>query len=230
MNLCNIGWILSYLSLLISSACSDIRPSRDVFDNNKIEQSRGADSTVVKHRDGDIVKYTTALKGTDEYSLEIETMYIYDSLFLADNWVSDLNEVVISQLLTFKLKDSIIRKQFHDVKTRVVRKSIGNVSLLDNVIREVGIVEGRKGSFYKISGAGGCNACSEYLGYYSMQGKLLSKIYSSRMDRFSYTTGDIDKVIKQFEVPENIQKPGKLKVISVFPPQYNGEIEESSLK
>jgi hypothetical protein len=183
------------------------------------------------YKEGELLNYTTVLPSTDEYSLEINTTYIYDSLFLAERWVADLNEVVTEQKLIFK-KNGIAINQFnHNVKKWILDKFGKKRSLLDNVIRTAGLVSAKNGGFYKVEGAGGCNACSEYIGYFSLEGELLYNIYSSQTDNFVNEVGDFDKMIKQFEVPDTLSRlGGKIKVVWIFPPIYSGDIGSSRLK
>ncbi|MHB8205942.1 hypothetical protein [Mucilaginibacter sp.] len=186
--------------------------------------------THLKNQNGRQLSYKTIINGDDNYTIEIKTFYIYDKNYLTHDWVSDVNRVVISQTLTFKYKGSSIAVKNFDVRKWIVKKFNKKVNFLDDVIREVGFVKGSKGGFYKIYGFGGCNSCSEYLGYYSMTGNLLYKIYTSRMDNYSYLFGNFDQVMAKYGIPDSLLKSNSINVVSVFPPQYSGDNDKSSIR
>jgi hypothetical protein len=197
------------------------------FSSNVILNSKRLDIDSIIHRDGDIVTYTITLPGVNDYTLQIETKYLYDKAYLTPGWFEDHNQAVLAQKIIFKRKGILLNTRSFDVRSLPAIKFGKKVSLLDNVIIEIAVVNGTKGSFYKIEGYGGCNNCTNYTGYFSLNGKLLFKTYSSHLDGFSTGMGDYKNVWKQYGVPAKRENTPNLKALTVFPPQHAGEVTQS---
>ena len=172
------------------------------------------------------------IKGIDNYSLEIETSYLNDSSFLANGWEFDRNSVVTQQNLIFRHYDSIIQKKRHDVRLRKPQKkgNSNSIALLDNVIRGVALVKGKKGSIYKIEGSGGCNTCSEYYAFYSLTGEKMWYTYNSITDNFHFEKGNYSNIINNIGVSDTLDIDPIINGIWVFPPQYAGRIYQVNLR
>jgi hypothetical protein len=181
------------------------------------------------YKDGDTLSYQTTLEANSIYSITIKTVYIYNKAYINNDWVSDLNNVVTLQKIIFKKNQQILVQRKFNVKKYKINNNNRTLYFLDNVIREVGIVKGDKGAFYKIYGFGGCNSCSEFLGYFSLDGKLLYKIYTSKMDNYAYKYGSFQNVINHYGIPHEKIKKNDTKSVTVFPPQFSGKIENTSI-
>lgn len=173
-------------------------------------------------------EYSTLINGGGGYSLEVRTTYVPDTSFLVNRWFGDLNDVVTQQVLIFKLNNSILCRRDFNVK-KIISPNKKGLVLLDAVVVMAGVVKGEKGSFYVIFGSGGCNACSEYTGYYSLEGKLLANDYQSRMRNFRHSFGNLGEIIERFGVDDSTAGIGGLKVVRTFPPQFSGKVESASL-
>lgn len=220
---------LPLISIVFVSSC-DIR----LLDSYIVDRGKNYRKPLlidtIKYSSNGICNYSTFVAGSKAYSLEVKTTYLNDSVFLNEKWAFDLNDVVSNQELIFKLGDQIIVQRNHNVRKRKSKKAIGTINLLDNVIRGVSVVKGGSGSFYKIEGAGGCNACSEYSGYFSLRGELLWENYSSRMGNFETGKGNYDKVLAKYNVLDTSAIAPKIKGIWVFPPQKSGEMYTTKLR
>ncbi|WDH22757.1 hypothetical protein [Pseudomonas chlororaphis] len=74
-----------------------------------------------------------------------------------------------------------------------------NVKMLSNVVVSMACIKGSKGTLVSIGGYGGCGACPEWHGYYSMDGKLVNYVYSNSFRSFG-SLGSRDELIEKFGV------------------------------
>lgn len=182
------------------------------------------------YKTNELLTYSSIIQGDGNYSLEIVSSYFFDSLFLSQGWVFDQNDIVINQILFFKTHDTILKQLDFDVRQILTNRDNGKYKLLDNVIRGVSVVRGKNGWFYKISGVGGCNECSEYSGFFSLKGEILWKLYTSSMDNFSYIEGNYNNVLKEYGIIDSSKISKKIYGTWVFPPQYSGKVYETRLR
>jgi hypothetical protein len=218
--------LICFIVLVIGLILRDQSP---LYITKRNEFSAKQSTDTIKYKDGKKIAYETTLAADSDNSIIIETIYIYNSNYIMHDWISDLNNVVISQKIMFKHKGIILSKQNFNVRKYRIGKSKSNPYFLDNVIREIGIVKGRKGSFYKLYGFGGCNSCSEFLGYFALDGSLLYKIYSSKMDNYYFKYGVFENVMHDYGISNLEIKKSNIKSISVFPPQFSGKVGQTSI-
>jgi hypothetical protein len=175
---------------------------------------------------GDVLSYTTSIAGGNGHVLQIKTTYLYDTEYIIHGWPSEQNQVVLSQELIFKYKDSVLcRKPFPVRDTSVIRFN-KKITLSDNIISVAAFITGTKGSFYTIHGYGGCSYCSHYFGYYSLKGQLLFENYWSDRDKFIINIGNEKSVLNHFGVSARRAKIPFAKDITVFPLARSGETSE----
>ncbi|AZD76450.1 hypothetical protein [Pseudomonas chlororaphis] len=74
-----------------------------------------------------------------------------------------------------------------------------HVNMLSNVVVSMACVKGSKGNLVSIGGYGGCGACPEWHGYYSMDGKLVNYTFSNSFRSFG-SLGSRDELIEKFGV------------------------------
>jgi hypothetical protein len=175
------------------------------------------------HKVDDTLIYTTIVPGNKQYSLQIRTTYLNDIDYVNNGWPTEQNQVVLGQELIFEYMDSILCAIPFHVQKRTSIKLNKKISLLDAVVFEAAIINGTKGSIYKIRGSGGCTDCSNYTGYYSLKGTLLFENYFSHKDKFVKNFGDYKKVLRRYGVEEKVHN---IKNITVFPPAHAGETSD----
>lgn len=110
------------------------------------------------------------------------------------------------------------------------RTNNGDILTLDNVIVSSACIKGTKKSFYKIEGFGGCNGCSEYTAYYSLQGELLYEDYVSSSKNLKYSKGNYQEILKVYGITDTSKISKKARGIQVYPPQYSGDTVEISIR
>ncbi|WP_414894550.1 hypothetical protein [Pseudomonas sp. IT-232MI5] len=77
------------------------------------------------------------------------------------------------------------------------------VKILSNVVVSMACIKGSKGSLISIGGYGGCGACPEWHGYYSLDGKLVNYVYSNSFRSFG-SLGTRDDLIDKYGVSKKI--------------------------
>lgn len=73
------------------------------------------------------------------------------------------------------------------------------VMMLENLITEVGILGGTNGYIYSVQGHGGCNACPEWFGLYSLDGTLLWHTYNTRSEVIS-NSGSFEAILAEYGI------------------------------
>lgn len=84
-------------------------------------------------------------------------------------------------------------------KISQLTSSGSTVKILSNVVVSMACVKGSKGSLISIGGYGGCGACPEWHGYYSLDGKLVNYVYSNSFRSFG-SLGTRDDLINKYGV------------------------------
>ncbi|WP_223265662.1 hypothetical protein [Pseudomonas chlororaphis] len=103
--------------------------------------------------------------------------------------------VCIDQII--KVNDKENRRDIKKVSQLMT--SGKHVNMLSNVVVSMACVKGSKGDLVSIGGYGGCGACPEWHGYYSMDGKLVNYTYSNSFRSFG-SLGSRDELIEKFGV------------------------------
>ena len=87
-------------------------------------------------------------------------------------------------------------KCFYKVRTINERAISGkNYQLLDNIVTEIGIIKGKRGTAFIVYGYGGCNSCSEIYSIFSLKGDLMYFLYQKGDEEYS-NLGDLNAVAK----------------------------------
>ncbi len=126
---------------------------------------------------------------TDSSELVLET-------FVDSNKV--YNCVLIRQELIFKKNgQTVARCLFPMVDNSKKYTHEDSITMLDNLIYEIGVLEGTNGNIYTIYGAGSCNACPELFAFYSQSGDVLWLSYSNK-EKVYKSVGDFYNVTKKY--------------------------------
>jgi len=127
-----------------------------------------------------------------EYSLKIVSYYLQGSV--QSDQKHFFPSICVEQTLFF-LKNNIVSKKCNYQVKKVAQmvESGQKIKMLENVIVEIGVVEGKYGSVFVIGGYGGCNSCSELDGVFSMKGEKLYLLYRERNIEFE-NFGNLDSI------------------------------------
>ncbi|MEO6884098.1 MAG: hypothetical protein ABI199_08750 [Bacteroidia bacterium] len=154
-----------------------------------------------------------------EYSLSVRTTCLNDSVKPEETNI--FNPVVLKQEMIFMKKNKIIyERKFPALEITQMVYNYKKVKMCENVIYEIGLISGLKIPFYTVYGYGGCNSCSEYFGYFTLDGKLLWEYYGVKggwegRGGKTYLKIGNDKTIKEFDIPDSLY-PQHLKIVEVY--------------
>jgi hypothetical protein len=176
------------------------------------------------------IEYRVIISDSNGYSLQVETTYLYDSVYLNKGWAFDRNISVLSQRLIFCKGDSVLKQMTHNVKKQIFTRHGQKYSFLENIIRGICIIYGKNEILYMIEGSGGCNTCSEYGALFSSSGQRLWYKYYSITDKFQYHHGKYYEVLESIGAYKVGEPKRKLIGIWVFPPQYKGDAYEMEIR
>ncbi len=134
----------------------------------------------------------------------------------------DYTLIVESECLNKKLSSDEYRFTFgsaaksqqllfiHGQDTIVVQHPVGRVKLLledgskedvlENVITQIAVMKGARGSLYHVSGYGGCNSCGEWFGIYTTDGVLLCHTHGGK-ERYISSSGSYEQVFEDYGIP-----------------------------
>lgn len=110
------------------------------------------------------------------------------------------NTASIKQKLIFKMNGVIIAQTTSPIfDERKTLTSEDSLTVLDNVIYEIGVLEGSNGSVYTVYGAGSCNACPELFAFYKHSGECIWLNYSNK-NKFYKNFGDFSSVCRLYGI------------------------------
>jgi len=137
----------------------------------------------------------------DSDTLFIETTCLRDSVNSEE--VSLENPIVLNQSLIFCHDGKRKKESIHCVRqiTQSTYNS-GRILMAEDVVYEISVISGKKGSLFVIYGGGGCNACGELYELYDLTGKLISSSYASTTKDYC-TYGNSYDVFKKYGIPHN---------------------------
>jgi hypothetical protein len=167
-----------------------------------------------------LFSYDVKLKTINDYSLTIQTVLIYDSIFLRNDYYRGGNQVVLNQSLIFKHKDSVISiKPFPIKGVEAFEKFIHNKKefLPQYVVTNLQYKELPTKALYILYAFGLSNGSNEISAYYSQTGELLCTTNYTR--KKCETIGNLKKVENEYVVYDST----KLKEICIFPPAFAGK-------
>lgn len=135
-----------------------------------------------------------------EHKIVIESEYLNDSVSVEES--NMFNPIPLKQEMFFYTKGQLNARVIYPARMITQKTESGEpVKMLDNVIVGAGIIKGRKGNLLVVGGYGGCNDCSEFEGYYTLEGKSIGINYRTKSEVF-ISTADIDKIISTYQLDE----------------------------
>ncbi len=163
--------------------------SADQLINSNIEKTNILDTNII------VIK-------KDDYIIKAETIFMKDSVLGSDTNV--FSPICIDQYLIFTHNDTVLKRVRYPAK-KIWQKTYNsqNVLMLENVIFNIGIINGKYGSLLAVNGYGGCNSCSEFLGLYSMKGDLLYESYV-HLNQTITLVGNPQQTLKKYGIPDSI--------------------------
>lgn len=213
INKMRLGLFLIILGVLQYIIYLFIYSNRDYKIENQQLTISIADNLMDSVKNDSIFMYKDCLQ-CDEYELCIETYCLYDSVIKSESNL--FNPVCIKQELFFFQEGSILKKIDYPVnKIKQVVFSGNKIEMLENVIINIGVIDGKRGSLFSVKGYGGCNSCSEFYGLYSLKGELLWYSYAKKNEVFNQF-GDFNQIIHQYGIKENIIFESSYKKICVY--------------
>lgn len=110
------------------------------------------------------------------------------------------NTVSIKQMLIFKQNGhQIAQSPSPIIANNKVFTHEDSITVLDNVIYEIGALKGGKGNLFTIYGAGSCNACPELVAFYNQSGKCVWLNYSNASKVYK-SIGDFTKELNTYGI------------------------------
>ncbi len=89
--------------------------------------------------------------------------------------------IVIKQQLLF-FENNQLKVLYESVSKKIHQNTCTgiNIEMLDNVITDIGVIPAKNQHVFMVFGYGGCNACTEYFGYFHLNGTRIWEYYGSR--------------------------------------------------
>jgi hypothetical protein len=110
------------------------------------------------------------------------------------------NTFAINQKLIFKKNSKFIsEKKSPILNENGIYSNEDSITVLDNIIYEIGLLEGSNGFIYSIYGAGSCNACPELYAFYNQMGNCIWLIYSNK-NKLYKSIGNFNEVCKNYGI------------------------------
>lgn len=96
----------------------------------------------------------------------------------------------------------IVRFRFGCITQSLVNGD--SVKIYENVIKEIGVLEGQNTALFFVGGYGGCNSCPEWNGLFSLNGELLWHHYGNGRIIVSQS-GHLDLLLTESGIdPDNL--------------------------
>lgn len=110
------------------------------------------------------------------------------------------NTIAIKQKLIFiKSGKEISEKKSPILNGNGIYNNEDSITVLDNIIYEIGLLEGSNGFVYSIYGAGSCNACPELYAFYNQMGNCIWLIYSNK-NKLYKSIGNFNDICKNYGI------------------------------
>ena len=139
--------------------------------------------------------------------------YVYDSCLINNS--STFSNGVKKQELFFLVNGKLVSKKISPMKMRFVNaECTDSLKVLENVIYEIGLIQGNGKILYTIKGAGLCNACPELFAFYNTSGDCLWLKYSNQYKIFK-TYGDFESVCKDYGIDPDVWYSNKYKKVKI---------------
>lgn len=136
-----------------------------------------------------------------DYTLKIVSYFVNDTMSIDEP--NQLFPVCIKQdVYCLKLGETLNKCNY---KVRIIKQKLINgnrIKMIDNVITQIGIIEGSKGILFTIFGYGGCNSCSELYSIFSLNGEKIYFLYQQGQKEFK-NFGDLKKICSQYGIVED---------------------------
>ncbi len=211
--------------ILIAFACVSKKVPQ-VKNQKSIHSLKKRELSNVEKRDALLKKYNNLLKFNTsdklvngDYSLEIETEFLNDSLVL-DNVIDPLysRPIISKQKLIFKKNNAILRELFPMIKQIEARNNYGKkILMLDASIYSLSVYSGNR-DLFSVKGCGILNGeIPEFFGLYTMEGKVLYEGYSN-MGPLKKSYGDLNVILKNNGITQVMFREGEAqsKQIDIF--------------
>lgn len=128
-----------------------------------------------------------------------------------------LNTPICSeQKLMFYNGDSLIVEIHYP--TGIITQKLANgdsVRMYENVIKEIGVLEGRNTALFFLGGYGGCNSCPEWNGLFSLTGELLWHNYGNGRMNVSQS-GNLDVLLTETGIDPDVFSLSKFHKKHIF--------------
>ncbi len=146
---------------------------------------------------------TTIILKNGIYALELQTIIFDDTL--SEKWVEYgfLSPFILNQYLIFYKNGKMIKKYELPIKKVIKETSkYKNMAFISVPIFEICLLEGNNIEVYEVSGSNYCCGlmCPEFLGLYSMEGKMISECIAAK----KYFSGeDISNFLARHKIDLN---------------------------
>lgn len=127
----------------------------------------------------------------------------------------NFSTVIEEQSLVFYHKNGLIKKVNLPIPKMYVETLSGDsIKVVENVIYELGVLNGKKQNLFITKGQGHCNACPEFFGIYDELGNTLWSSYSNKYITFM-TFGDFEEAFKISEADSLNWESGNFKKVDI---------------
>ena len=189
----------------------DILVNYDSDNNNRVLFDTVYCDTIKVGNNRFRVNYSLIYK---QYKIEAQIDWLGDSI--PDTEHNQFNPIPLKQLLRFSDKNNAPKAVFLPIRRINAKASSGqSVNILDNIISSIGIIKGDNWLVVIVGGYGGCNSCSEFTGYFTLNGDILRMNYRSQR-KIYLDTGYINNIINTYKLNERELSRAKYSRITIY--------------
>ncbi|GEM_PF-6653022 len=147
------------------------------------------------------------------YKFELQSV-IDTSKKMLEGQSNVTDKLIVYQKMIFYKNDLKIGNKISPVPF-ISQKTDDNesISVLENFIYELGVIEGANYSLFCVKGSGHCNACPEFFAFYSLQGECLWYQYSNTVKSFLHF-GNFEDICKKAGIDSDKWANGEYKKVT----------------
>lgn len=199
-----ISFLCGALSSFVFIGCTD---NKDDSQKQKLNIQHSDTSVNVIESSNKLETYLdTTEVNFNKYKLKLISIFINDSV--SSNETNMFNPICLSQIICFSINDSMVYSAPQPVRYITQMNNQGKkILMMENVVNEIGFLEGKEGLLFSIEGYGGCNSCTEYRALYNDKGEIVYCRYSNQKTVYS-KIGELQSVLKKYGIESSTYQSG----------------------
>ncbi len=217
MKTLNISTFIAFITIMFFSCTTNSGESKNIRISKKSRVNVDSNKTnSVKYLSNNVeIKTDTTILSSGFNKIILLSDYVVDSLNESESIY--FFPLILNQKINLFYQNKLIYSKNHAVKKIEVKdKHNKKIKILENVIYQIGIIEGQKESFFCIEGYGGCSSCTEYSEIINKNGNTIFLLFYDEKKVYQ-SKGNLINVLSENGIDQKKYRSGNYKKLSTSP-------------